>query len=113
MSYDPLTNSTLQTGKRVQLNETHFSYAALKEFLSQFARKERKAPPTSRKLTPYLEIFVEKQFNSDILFNEKACVVFFTDSKLPIEKQTTLFNELQKEIKSALQIAVYYLPKEV
>lgn len=34
MSYDPQTNSTLQTGKRIQLNETHFSYAAMKEFLS-------------------------------------------------------------------------------
>jgi hypothetical protein len=66
----------------------------LKEFLDQYARKERKPGPTPRKLTPYLEIFTEKQFNNDILLNEKGCIVFFADFRLPIDKQNKAFNVL-------------------
>jgi hypothetical protein len=85
----------------------------LKEFLAPFARSVPKEGPTPRKLAPYIEIFDVSSFNEDILYNDKACLVFFTTTRLPIEKHLPIFNVLlHGPLKGAIQFAVFYVKRD-
>jgi hypothetical protein len=81
----------------------------MKTFLEPFARKERKPSLQPRKMTPYIELYTEQQFNNDILYNEKGAIVFFTENRLPIENQLHLFEKLRGEVRGAIQIAVFFI----
>lgn len=56
-----------------------------------------------------MELYTEAQFNNDILYSEKAAIVFFTESRIPIEKQLPLFDNLKSEVKGAILLAVFFL----
>lgn len=84
------------------MNEAHITFAAMREFLAPYARKDKKPGIAPRKTSPYIEMYSLDQFKNDILENEKGSLVFFTESKLPIEKQIPIFSKLQKQIKNAL-----------
>jgi len=81
----------------------------MKQFLEPYALRTKREGLEPRKTKPYLEIFTEQQFKNDILQNEKAVVVFFTTSRSRIERQTPIFEKLNKLLGNAIVTSVFYM----
>lgn len=113
----------------LKYDKKEYKLDELKEYLSQFARTDKKEPPVSesdkkpadsssgdqdqsqstrRQKKPYAELYTDRHFNTHIADNEKAALVFFITSQ-NITGEVPLFDKIVKQTLGPLQIGVFYI----
>ena len=122
-SFDVAKNEVLPSVSHQQItyDKADYKLPELKEFLAEFARSTKKEPKPEPKKEeqskeqkqqsrkkPYSELYTDRHFNTHILDNEKACLVFFILGD-NITAEVPMFNKIMREANGPLQIAVFYV----